>query len=289
VKYGVMSRTIRLSVKARGASDSPTVDDLLDQLRDWFELLKGVEEAVAEDGTQAIEWRIISASTNSPINFEAAPFPKEFAVNIERRAELVTRQAAYGLRQLQTSGERPSYFTNKVLVRAEKLFERVTNGLEQTTVDFGPDLPALDLTPKAAREAVTNTRSVLEPKNRPYKEQGAVEGYAQSIERDGWGRPIFWIRDRRTSESVKCFVTGAALDELETHQIRDVWRNRRVQVYGLLHYKGLGQLTQIEAISVRFLRDRRELPDISDIADETFTGGLRSEEYLDRIRDGSLS
>jgi hypothetical protein len=284
-----VARTIKLSIRARGESDSPTVEDLLDQVRDYFEILKGVEEAVAEDGTQAIEWRIVRASTNSPIALEAAPFARTYATSIEQRAEVVTRQAAYGLRQLQSTGERPLYFTNRVLVRAERLFERVTNGLNQTTVDYGADLPPMDLTPAIARTAVSNTRLVLRPVNQPYREQGSIEGYAHSIERDGWGRPLLHVRQRLTGETVKCLVTGDALAELEAHQIRDVWRGRRVQVYGILHYRSLGQLQQVDAISVRFLRTRGDLPDVADIVDENFTGGLRSEEYLARLRDGNLS
>lgn len=276
-------------IKARGPSAAPTVDDLLDQIRDHFEILKGVEEAVADDGNQAIEWRIIKASTASPISIEAAAFPRDYGVNIDQRAEIVTRQVAFGLRQLQSSGDRPSYFTNKVLVRAEKLFERVTNGLEQTTIDYGHDLPVFDLTSVAARTAATNTRHILVPQNHPYKEQGSVEGYAQKIERDGWGRPLLWIQHRLTGESVKCLVSGSAIAELENRQVRDVWQNRRVQVYGILHYRGLGQLTQVDAISIRFLRQRRELPDVDDILDENFTGGLSSEEYLTRLRDGNVS
>jgi len=284
-----MARTIKLSIKARDESDSPTVDDLLDQVRDYFEILKGVEEAIAEDGSQAIEWRIVSATTNSAIALEAAAFAKDFAVDISQRAEIVARSASYGLRQLQTAGGRPSYFTNRVLLRAEKLFERVTNGLQQTTVDYGPDLPHLDLLPANAKAGAANARSILTPRNKPYKEQGSVEGFAQRIELDGRGRPLLWLRLRLTGESVKCFVSGAALTELETHQIRDIWRNRRVQVYGLLHYKSIGILSEIEATNVRFLRERKVLPDIDVIQDENYTGGLRSEDYLTRVRDGSVS
>lgn len=284
-----MSRTVKLSIKARGESDSPTVDDLLDQVRDYFDILKGVEEAVAEDGSLAIEWRIIHASSNTPIALEAAAFAKNYAVNIDQRAEIVVRQTAYGLRQLQASGERPTNFTNRVIARAEKIFERITNGLEQTTVDFGPDLPVMDLTPTIARSAVANARRVLDPQHKPYREQGSVEGFVQSVERDGFGRPLLWLRHRLTGESIKCIVLGAAYAELETHQIRDIWKYRRAQVYGLLHYRGLGMLSQVEAISIRFLRDRIDLPTVDAIADENFTGGLSSEEYLDRLRDGRLS
>ncbi len=282
-------RTIKLSVRARGEINSPTVEDLLDQVRDYFEILKGVEQAVATDGTNAIEWRIVSATTNSPIVFEAKGFARDFGINIDHRVEVVARQTALGLRQLETTGERPSYFTDKVLVRAEKMFERVTNGLDKTIVDYGGDLPTLDITPIIARKAAANIQAVLKPENKPYEELGSVEGYVDSIERDGWGKPIVRVRVRLTGEVVKCLVSGEALKLFEDHQIRDVWRGRRVRLYGKLKFKGFGLLNQVEAFDVHFLRDRKDLPDIEDIFDENFTGGLRTEDYLTRIRNGDPS
>jgi hypothetical protein len=281
-----MSKTIKLSIKARGENDSPRVDDFLDQVRDYFEIMDGVEQAIAEDGMNAIEWRIVGATTNSPIALEAQAYPTAFAVNIDRRVELVTRQTAVGLQQLRTGRERPSYFTDKVLARAEKFFERVTNGLETTVVDFGDELPKLELTPRVAKEAAANTRSVLTPPDKPYTELGSVEGTARSVDRDGRGRLILYIHSRLTGEEVKCVVFGDAADDLGEHQIRDVWRGRRIQVYGTLHYKGLGKLQQVEATGIRFLRDRSDLPGVEDIVDPNFTGGLRSDEYLARQRDG---
>jgi hypothetical protein len=284
-----MARTVKISIRARGETDSPTVEDLLDQLRDQFKVLEGIEEAIAEDGRRAIEWRIVSATTNSPLSFEAVAFPIDFAVNIDQRAELVTRHAALGMQVLRTRGERPPYFTDEVLSRTEKIFERVTNGLSETTINYGPGLPQIDITPRVARTAATNTRMVLAPPDKPYDELGSVEGYAKSIERDGFGRFVLWIKHRLTGATVKCLASGEAIEELESHQIRDVWRGRRVQVYGKMHFKGMGILNQVEATKVRFLRERSELPDYKQILDEKFTGGLRTEEYLARLRNGQLS
>lgn len=284
-----MTRKIKLSIRARGETDSPTVEDLLNQLRDYFDILESVEEAVAPDSRRAIQWRIVAATTNTPISFEAAAFPIDFAVNIDNRAEIVTRQTALGLHLLKTKGERPPYFNDKALVRAEQLFERVTNGLSETNIDYGPDLPKLELTPRTAREAMANTRHALTPPDKPYDELGSIEGFAKSIERDGFGRYVLWVKHRLTGETIKCIASGEAISELESHQIRDIWRGRRVQVYGKLHFKGLGVLNQVETTKVRFLRDRSELPDYETIQDEKFTGGLRTEEYLARLRDGRLS
>lgn len=284
-----MPRTIKLSVKASGEIDSPTVDDLLEQVRDYFEILKGVEQAVAEDGSNAIEWRIVAATTNSPITFEARAFAHDFGVNVDNRAEIVARHTALGLQQLEQKGERPPYFTDKVLARADRLFSRVTNGLERTSVFLGDDLPSLDVTPAIARRASENVRAALKPDSRPYEELGSIEGFVEKIEKDGWGHPVVRLRVRLTGDTVKCFVRGNALKAFEDRQIGDVWRGRRVQLFGMLKFKGLGALFQIDADEVRFLRTRAELPSVEDILDENFTGGLSTEEYLTRVRDGKPS
>src|SRR5438128_399290 len=149
-----MSKRVTVSIKGRGETDSPSVDDFLEQVRDVFDILEGVEQAIAEDGASAIDWRIVKAETKSPIVLEAEPFPRVYAVNIDRRADLVIRQTATGFQQLRTRGERPPYFTDRVLVKAERLFERVTNGLDTTVLEFGPELPAIEITAPVARAAV---------------------------------------------------------------------------------------------------------------------------------------
>jgi hypothetical protein len=284
-----MAERIKLSIRARGAVDSPTVEDLLDQIRDFFAILKGVEEAIAEDGTNAIEWRIVRASTNSPIEFEGQAFPVNFAVNVDRRAGLVVRYTAAGMQQLRTRGDRPAYFTDKVVRRAEQVFQRVTNGLDRTLVDFGNELPNLELTPPIAREAVKNAVAVLKPPENTYSEVGSIEGTARSIDRDRSGRLVLWVHHRLTGEDVKCFVSGQAEQELGEHKIRDVWRGKRVQVYGVLRFKGLGKLDRADGTMLRFLRDREDLPGVDDILDTEFTGGLRSEDYIARLRDGDFN
>ena len=283
-----MARKVKLSIKARGETDSPKWDDFVEQVRCYFEILDGVERAVG-DGTNEIDWRIVNITKNSPIELEAEAYPVHYAVNVDRRAELVVRETAIGLQNIYRRGERPPHFTDKTLGRVHELFERVTNGLDSTVVDFGADLPRLELTPPVARVAVANVNAILTPTDKPYKELGSIEGIAKSFERDGRGRLLFWVHGRLTGDDVKCFVSGEAEGELGGHLIRDVWRGRRVQVYGTLYYKGIGRLSYIEAIRVKFLRDRSELPTVEDIVDSDFTGGLRSEDYLARLRDGERS
>lgn len=102
-------------------------------------------------------------------------------------------------------------------------------------------------------------------------------------------KPVCQSFLRLTGETVKCFVHGNALKAFEGHQIAEVWSGRRVQLYGKLKFKAFGVLNQIDADEVRFLRNREELPTIDDITDENFTGGLSTEEYIARVRNGEPS
>jgi hypothetical protein len=225
------------------------VEDLLAQIGDWNSILRGVEQALAEDGASEIEWRVTGASKNSPLAFELTAFPRRHGMNIERRTKQVKEGIFAGLSALRSGPERPSYFTESVLEKTERLFERVTNGLSLTKIEFGDDLPTIEITPPGAKLAARNITAVRKPTEKPYREQS----------------------------------------EVERHEIADIWKNKRVRVFGTIYYKALGQIMQVESDAVQFLRPREELPRSSDIVDENFTGGLKSEEYLERLRNGNLS
>jgi hypothetical protein len=285
-----MSEPIRLTIRAQNAeTDAPTVEDLLAQIGDWNSILRGVEEAIAEDGASEIEWRVTGASKNSPLSFELTPFPRRHGMNIERRTKEVKEGISAGLSVLRSKPERPSYFTEQVLEKAERLFERVTNGLSLTRIEFGDDFPTFEITPSQAKLAEKNIIAVRKPKEKPYREIGSVEGNLQRVERDGYGRPLLWVKVRVSGETIKCIANGSAQTEVEHHEIADIGKNRRVRVSGIIYYKALGQITQVESDAVQFLRPREELPRASEIIDEDFTGGLKSEEYLEALRNGSLS
>ena len=218
-----MSKVITFQVAGRGEdSDAPTVEDLVDQLRDYFDLLGIVEGTVAVDGGTAIEWRIVEAHTNSPISFKAQAFARQFAVNVDARVAAVVEHTTGGLRQLQTGSDRPPFFTDQALQKAEKIFQRVTNGLAFTLIDAGDDAMPIDLKPSVARVAARNARSILEPSGQPYREIGSVEGYFQSVSWDGYGRRVLQLKHRLTGDDVKCFVKGEAERDIGHREIGDV-------------------------------------------------------------------
>lgn len=127
------------------------------------------------------------------------------------------------------------------------------------------------------------------PGEKQYKELGSLEGVNRGVFRDHHGRSILHMIHRITGKMVKCILTGVALKKIQQHEIREVLRGRRIRVVGLIHYRGLGKINYVDASDINFPRTRRaELPTARDILDKNFTGGLRTEEYLERLRDGSL-
>jgi len=80
-----MSKTITVSITGKGpGTDAPSVGDVLDQLRDYFDLLGILEETLAEDGQSAIVWRIVDATKVNPLTFTIQAFARQYAVNVGR-------------------------------------------------------------------------------------------------------------------------------------------------------------------------------------------------------------
>jgi hypothetical protein len=288
-----MAKVIKFTISGHGAeTDAPSVEDVLDQIRDYLDILRGVEEAAAGSGGSAIVWRVVDASRRSPLSMSFEAFPKQYATNIDARYHMIVSDTALGLEALQRSALRPRHFTDEVMKKARRAFERVTNGIGMSGADFGADLPKIDLTPSVARAAARNVDLVLASPDRPYQEIGSIEGHLNGIERDGHGRRIIYIRERITGALVKCIVPSEAaqvIQKIESLEIRDVWRTRRVVIFGRIDFRGPGNFEQVVADGIRFLGAKIDLPQIDDIIDPDFTGGIRSEEYLEMMRNGTLS
>jgi hypothetical protein len=283
-----MAKPIKITVRgtATDGDDAPTVEDLLAQIQDLVDVLHGVEAAIAGEGKIELVWRVTDATKNSPLTFEVTPFPKSYAMNIDQRADEVIGVAAKGLDQISKGGERPIYFTDAVVDRAERMHCRLTNGLAEMNVDFSnyESAPQLKLNRISAREFVEKISRLKKPAPAPHREIGSIEGFIAKVELDGFNRPIVWLRARLDRQLVKCVARDKALDRIGHLEVMEILRGLRVRVHGLIHYKDAEQVASIDVEGVHIFDPDRELPNPDDILDPGFTGGIEASAYLDALR-----
>ena len=284
-----MAHPIEITIKGTDTDgeDAPTVEDLLSQIQDLVFILHGVERAVAEDGREELVWRVTNATTNSPITFEVTPFPKTLGINIDRRAATVVGATAKGLVQISECSDRPLHFTDDVIEKAEKVNNRVFNGLSETIIYFThyQDLEPIRVTQGIAKRVIDNIASFREPALQKHRELGSIEGFIARVELDGYGRPLIWIRSRLDSQLIKCISSDGGLNRIGHFEVAEVLKGLRVRVFGVIKYKHIEQVENIEAESVQVFAADHDLPDSDSIVSPNFTSGIESSAYLKALRE----
>jgi hypothetical protein len=282
-----LAKPIRITVKGNGidGEDAPTVEDLLYQIQDLVGVLKGVEEALSEDGKKEIVWRVTNVTRNSPIAFELTPYPKTFAMNIENRAQKVIASTAAGFQALINYGERPKYFSNELVARIEKVIERVTNGLSKTAVDFtNYGAESIEIDKSNVDNQISSVKNFLTAKPVQHKELGTVEGSIIRVELDGFQRPVLWLKSRLDGQNIKCIAIGGALDRIGHYELAEVLSGLRIAVYGIINYKDVEEINSVDVESVHVFPEDNELPEADKIVSADFTKGVEAVSYLEAMR-----
>lgn len=281
-----MTTKVELSIAGRGAADAPLLSDLLEQIQDFFEMVKAVAASMAGDEIERFDWRVVGLSKNSPARVTVEAFPRAGHGDGEHVAARARDEVTLGLAQLQTSNIRPLYFDDSVIDAADRFIRRMTTGLTETGIGDGDGQVVLIRTSDAIA-AIENLKTVREADPvHPYRELGSFEGHIQNVGEDGYGRPYIIIKNRITGKDVRCILSGAALRALEQEPVaKVVWRKRRVSAVGILRYRSVGKLSQAEVERLDFVDPDEKLPQLRDIIDQEFTHGLTSEEYLEKVRN----
>lgn len=278
-----MPERVKLTVRASGAHpDVLTVQDAMRQVLDLFDMLaSGVE------GVPGVEWKLVSASTNSPFHLAGEAVSLEPSVDVSVVARNQKQSLAKSLREV-VRGEVPTNPDFQVKT-AKRFFDRNLNGVGFTEIDFDLGEPIV-VTPTIALEAYR----VLDAKKptglfdfrSPRDEIGSVEGTLQEV-KTHWNHPAVKIADNRNKEQVWCRLNAelqAVFQDKATYS--DFWHHRRVIVRGRIKYADDGSISYVLAHDIQRI-DARDVS-LDSIKDPDFTGGLSVGEYLDRFRDGAL-
>lgn len=260
--------TIRLS----GQDGYVGVALLIETLENTLKLLRDLERA-ATAGGEEIRWEVIRASMQSPLELTIAP--KKSRAAVMRSAERVVKQYTGGFRLLSREPTAPPEFDEATLRAVEKMVEGI--GKENAKLSISaPDEEPVEISPAVAE----NVKRAVEKAERvgTLYEVGTIEGMLEEISTHG--RDNFTIWEVLTNHRVECAVANA-----EQFENAKQWLRGRVAVSGRIKYKNRKPVT-IAVEQMRLMKLRTALPQPSDIGKVDITGGISSEEYVRRLRNG---
>jgi hypothetical protein len=270
----------RMTVIIQGRDDL-TVEDAMRQVLDTFELVARADPTAA----QSIEWRLVSATKNSPLTVvaeAATTLPGVDASKLAREQKTKFRRCVSELR----TGKVPAAWNSPDdRRRARNWMRRTHNGISATHIDMEQTEGVVTVTAQDA--SIAEPILELPPvQGRPREQVGSVEGYLTSVE-TYYNKPAIRLRDRRSGADVLCLVPEEFTAEIAgAAGFEDVWRERRVIVRGKVHYDSAGKVERVTATTAHALP--RRLVEVSEIKDDDFTAGLPAEEYLEKLRDGDI-
>lgn len=270
----------RIKVTVLPSAEHPeflTIEDAMLQIADAFALLKG-------EGGPGFDWRLVTASTNSPFEavgeIVALPGAGEAVL---ATAALATHEAYQGLSDVLDGDEPPPVLESALLRR---FLARNLNGVGLTKIEpVGEAYAPLSVTPSAAAAALVALQAPLPPVS-PRRARGTIEGFLVDAGQY-YRQPALKLKERLRGRVIWCRIPP----ELEARfaegtSLRDIWQNSRVRIRGWIEYTAHGKLAGMTAETITHVH-ASEVPD-RDLFDQSFTSGLASVDYIDRLRDGDL-
>lgn len=272
---------VRIVIRPSGSHpDILTIRDAVDQVRDIFEL--------AENDDPSVAWKLVSATTNTPLTIAAELVAMEPDISAAALAALAsdrTKELKEGLDALGRGRVIAAWSQGRKANVLKRVLNRSLNGIGRTDVQINDESERETLTPQIAETALRALGAPPEV-DRSRAEIGSIEGDYLYLG-DHYAHPALKILERKTGAEVWCWVSETDLERFsELVKAADVWRHKRVRARGKILYDRYGGILHVEAHDVQLT----EVPRVGldEVRDPNFTGGLSVSEYLNRLREGNL-
>lgn len=233
-----------------------------------------------------VEWQIDSISMQSPLSLHAEPKSEGPEDALVASASLVARRMNANLAWANDNQQTPlpPYISDD----ERDISVGYVSRIGQTAIigaRFGfnqllPGIENLDL------GTVEISYEVVSDPDVPKKLSiGSFEGEVHTV---NFKARKFKLTSYLSGENVWCFVSDASvwnLDLVEDVQPGLETRGRRVKVYGNIHRKADGSIERIDVHEIVKLPDQNQIPDLSVLVHEGFTGGVDAVTYVRNLRD----
>lgn len=261
-----------ITIKLGKSKGYVSADALIEALESTLKILRGVARSI--NPSRPIRWEVVHASTKSPLTIKLAPKAIEprYMKSAARSGGRILKETNKGFRLISKDAEIPRFFDDEALSGAKELGElamREQIPLEIHTPNEDPIIATPELV-ENVKQAVSKTKTLYE--------EGVIEGRLEVIsthERDSF---IVW--EVLTGIKVECFPTSQ-----EQFAKLPAFLRKRVAVHGKIKCR-IDKPVSVQVDEVQPLRDQHELPQPKDIGKVDITGGLDSDEYVRRLRNG---
>ena len=259
----------RLRLYVDGNAQELSFDSFLGVMGNALDVLRDLDSAISSDPDGTLKWVITELGLGSAtVGIQS--------VNVKPPTDYSSEVAASyvdGLQQIEYEGSTPPYFSDFDLRKTQQLARLLTtNGAWRFRATYVDGQKTAEITSRAG----TNAAQLTAPKHRSL---GSVTGRLEMISVHRGNR--FSVYDALTRRAVGC---GFKEDMLEL--VKDAL-GRRVLASGIVQYNFKGEAIRVQLESLEMLPREDELPSPETIRGMApdFTGDLKTEEFLRRVRD----
>jgi len=221
---------------------------VLDTESDFLGVVGEVGREVTDLTVEPVRWLLAHAKTNGVIQMRLRGEPAVKKVPTMAVPQIV-RAVTTGLATVETTAERPAYFTDRALELSQDIAERST--------DMGPirvvnGALATTLTRQGVAQHVTDLLGAK------YTDYGSVEGRLEGV--IVHGDRYFNVYDDLTGQRIRCYFAT----RLEVREVADALE-KRVAVYGQINYRASGDVATVLAEALEVFGDPSELRSADEV------------------------
>ncbi len=284
-------RRLTITIVPRPSDDGLLkVNDALQQVLDFLKVVEAAGRSLSSDPQRAFDWKLESASTNSPFTVVAVAEARNPSVDVSKPAAEAKRATALAFRQIHARRVAPAWLDQDARVALRSVYQRNLNGVASTRVGRAQDADFIEVTHETAALDVESLKALAPlaaPMDIPARQiVGELAGHLLGVGRYR-GHPALTILSAQYGRVV-CTVADTLVAKLGGEKtLEDVWTGRSVAVSGTLFFGVGGVLNRVVADEIR---DRVAAPvSLSLILDGEFTSGLEPTDYLDGLHGGYLA
>lgn len=255
-----------LTIKISPEDDGVNPHTFITVISSTIKLLESIDCEMTGDRTPSVAWRIVRLGMSSPAEIVLVSHTKNGRDGVDSSQALMD-----GMRRMETTSEKPRFFSEESLVNARRLSRLVGNGRWfQYQLNGDTIRPTGHIA--ANIDAVASKAGQIEDM--------CVDGRLEAVYVHG-GNPQFQVFDPITDKGVKCYFPDEDLDS-----VIDLLKSR-VRVYGLAKFNKKDEILSVQVDSFEKLPEQDEVPSIEELHDAKIdiTGDEDSADYVRRIRN----